>query len=87
MLCPHCLHASFSRICSDCGGEHEPLSSRIKRRHGWKKLLVRPAIAAVVLTVLFVLMGVRWPGWVVGGILGAFVGAAFQSLVRVKRYR
>lgn len=87
MFCPHCFRASLSRICSFCGGEHEPLSSRIRRRQGWKKLLVRPAIGALVLTVLLVLMGVRWPGWMVGAVLGALAGAAFQSLIRVKRYR
>jgi hypothetical protein len=50
-------------------------------------LLVRPAVAALVLTVLFLLMGIRWPGLMVGAVLGALVGAAFQSLIRVKRYR
>lgn len=87
MLCPHCLRMSFSRICNYCSGEHEPMASRIRRRQGWKMLLVRPAVAALVLTVLFLLMDVRWPGLMVGAVLGALVGAAFQSLIRVKRYR
>lgn len=87
MFCPHCLRASFSKICSYCGGEHEPMASRIRRRQGWKKLLVRPAIAAAVLSALFLLLGVPWPGWLAGALLGAIVGAAFQSLVRVRRFR
>ena len=87
MFCPHCFRASFSRICGYCGGEHEPLSSRIRRRQGRKQLLVKPAMGAAVLAVLFLIMGLGWVGLGVGAVLGALMGAAFQSLLRVKRYR
>lgn len=87
MLCPHCLHMSFSRVCSYCGGEHEALSDRIRRRQGWKKLLVRPTITAGVLALVFLLLGGGVPGLMAGVILGALLGAVFQSLCRVKRYR
>ncbi len=87
MICPHCFRASFSRICGYCGGEHEPLASRIRRRQGRKKLLVKPAMGAAMLAVLFLVMGLGWVGLGVGAVLGALMGAAFQSLLRVKRCR
>lgn len=87
MLCPHCLHTSLSRICSYCGGEHEPMSSQIRRRQGWKKLLVRPSIMAVVMAFVFLLLGIGWPGLMVGVVFGAILGAMFQLLIRVKRFR
>lgn len=87
MVCPHCLRMSFTRICGYCGGEHESLSSRIRRRYGRKKLWVRPAIAAGVFALLFLPLGAGWLGLVVGAFFGLLMGTAFQSLVRVKRYR
>lgn len=87
MLCPHCLHMSFSRICGNCGGEHEPLASQIRRRRGWKKLFVRPTIMAVVMAFLFLLLGIGWPGLTVGFVFGAILGAMYQLLIRVKRFR
>jgi ABC-type nickel/cobalt efflux system permease component RcnA len=87
MFCPHCFRASFSRICGYCGGEHEPLASRIRRRQGRKKLLVKPAMGAAMLAVLFLAMGLGWVGLGVGAVLGALAGAALQWMVRVKRYR
>lgn len=87
MFCPHCLRTSFSRICSYCGGGHEPLANQIRRRQGWKKLLIRPAIVAVVMALLFLLLGIGWPGLLVGVVFGAILGAAFQLLIRVKRFR
>jgi len=87
MWCPYCYHASLARVCSHCGGMHEALSARIKRRYGSKKLLIRPAVSAAVLALVLGVMSTSWVGLVMGALLGALLGMAFQSLIRVKRYR
>jgi uncharacterized membrane protein len=66
---------------------HEALVTRLKRRYGSKKLLIRPAVCAAMLALLLGVLSTSWVGLVVGALFGALMGAAFQSLIRVKRYR
>ena len=41
---------------------------------------VRPAIAAAVLSALFLLLGVPWPGWLAGALLGAGLWVGYDNL-------